>query len=67
MESADELAKTSEDNQMFDDDFLMYNLDEMGEKLSKLDKKFNGNDFATADAFFISSNSKMLILKRNMI
>ena len=55
LRSVEELAKTSEDNPMFDDDFLMYDLDEMNRKLSKLDKKFRGNDFATADAFFISN------------
>ena len=61
LQSIDEIAKSSNDNTMFDDDFLMYNLDLMNEKLSKLDKKFKGNDFATSDAFFISNIDNELI------
>lgn len=53
--SVEKLAKTSEDNPLFDFDFQMINLDEMAKKLQKLDKKYRGNEFATSDALFISN------------
>lgn len=53
-ESAEKLAKTSEDNPLFDFDIEMIGLDKMAKQLPKLDRIYNGNDFATADALFIT-------------
>ena len=56
-ESAEKLAKTSEDNPLFDCDLEMIDLDEMAKQLPKLDRIYRGNDFATADALFISKEN----------
>lgn len=53
-ESAEKLAKTSQDNPLFDFDLEMINLDEMAKQLPKLNRIYNNNQFATADALFIS-------------
>ena len=53
-QSVEKLAKTSEDNPLFDFDFQMIDLDKMAKKLQKMDRKYRGNEFATADALFIS-------------
>lgn len=53
-ESAEKLAKTSQDNPLFDFDLKMIDLDKMAKNLPKLNRIYNGNDFATADALFIS-------------
>lgn len=54
-DSVENLAKTSQDNRLFDFDFQMIDLDDMAKKLKNLDKEFRGNDFATADALYISN------------
>ena len=59
--SVEELAKTSEDNPLFEFDFQMIDLDEMANKLQKMDRRYMGNDFATADALFISNIDDELI------
>ena len=53
-ETAEKLAKTSEDNSLFDFDLHMINLDKMARHLPKLNSIYNNNQFATADALFIS-------------
>lgn len=55
--SAEKLAKTSEDNPLFDFDFQMIDLDKMAAQLPKLNSIYNGNRFATADALFISKEN----------
>lgn len=60
-DSVETLAKTSEDNRLFDFDFQMINLDKLAKRLQKIDRKFRGNDFATADALFISQIDDELI------
>ena len=55
--STEKLAKTSEDNHLFDFDFQMIDLDKMAVQLPKLNSIYNGNQFATADALFISKEN----------
>lgn len=54
-ESAEKLAKTSEDNRLFDFDLQMIDLDKMAKQLPKLNPIYRGNDFATADALLITN------------
>lgn len=54
-QSAERLAKTSEDNPLFEFDVQMIDLDEMAKQLQKSDRIYRGNDFATSDALFISN------------
>lgn len=54
-ESVDKIAKTSQDNYFFDFDLKMINLDKMAKNLPKLNRIYKGNDFATADALFVSN------------
>lgn len=54
-DSTENLAKTSQNNPLFEFDFQMINLDKMAKQLQNLDKVYRGNDFATSDALFISN------------
>ena len=53
-EPVEKLSKTSEDNLVLDSDIIMIDLDEMARQLPKFNDDFKGNQFATADALFIS-------------
>ena len=60
-DSIETLAKTSEGNRLFEFDFQMIDLDRLAKRLEKIDMKFRGNEFATADALFISNVDDELI------
>ena len=59
-ETAEKLAKTSQDNPLFDFDMQMIDLDKMAKQLPKLNGIYRGNQFATADALFISHENNEL-------
>ena len=59
-ESIEKLA-SSQNNPIFDFDFKMINLDKMAKQLPTLNRNYRGNEFATADALFISNTNNKFI------
>jgi len=59
-ESVEKLAKTSQDNHLLDFNLQMIDLDKMAKQLPKLNGIYRGNQFATADALFISHENNEL-------